>query len=43
MIVEGVFIFEKPTFVNTINRMWIPICFQPSVHSKTASSTMFYL
>ena len=44
MVFERGFIFLKTTVIyDPIDRMWIPGGFQPSVHSETASSTIFYL
>ena len=34
---------KNAVIFDPIDRIWIPRCVQPSVHSKTASSTIFYL
>ena len=44
MVFEGGFILLKNIVsFDPIDRIWIPGGFQPSVHSETASSTIFYL
>ena len=44
MVFEGVFCFLKNTVIfDPIDRIWILGGFQPSVHSETASSAIFYL
>ena len=44
MVVEGVVLLLKHTVVfDPMARNWIPRCFQPSVHSETATLTMFHL
>ena len=44
MVFEGVLFFWKNAVIfDPIDSIWIPGGFQPSVHSETASSTIFYL
>ena len=44
MVFEGGFYFLKNTVIlDPIDRIWIFGRFQPSVHSETASSAIFYL
>ena len=44
MVFEGGFYFLKNTLIfDPIDRIWIFWGFQPSVHSETASSAIFYL
>ena len=44
MVVEEVFALLKNTVIfDSIDRIWIPSGFQPSVQCKTASSTIFHL
>ena len=44
MVFEGGFIFENIVIFDPIDRIWIFWgLFQPSVHSETASSAIFYL
>ena len=44
MVFEGGFYFLKNTVIfDPIDRIWIFWDFQPSVHSETASSAIFYL
>ena len=44
MVFEGGFYFLKNTVIfDPIDRIWIFGSFQPSVHSETASSAIFYL
>ena len=43
MFFEGDLFVKSAVIFDPIDRIWIPRCFQPSVHSTTASSTTFYL
>ena len=43
MVFEGFYLLKNTVIFDTIDRMWISGGFQPSVHSETASSTIFYL
>ena len=40
--VWGFLLLKNAVTFDTIDRIWIFRCFQPSVHSKTASSSLFY-
>ena len=43
MVFNGEHFFKNIVVFDPIDGIWIFGCFQPSVHSKMASSTIFYL